>query len=69
MNKNVGGIDKTLRIIAGIVLLALTFVLANENGLWLWGLIGIIPLATGLLSRCPIYPLLGFSSCPLKRSE
>ncbi len=36
MKANVGGIDKTLRIVAGIVLLALVFVLKNEDGLWLW---------------------------------
>ncbi|MDO9067890.1 MAG: DUF2892 domain-containing protein, partial [Deltaproteobacteria bacterium] len=43
MKANVGGIDKVLRIAAGIVLLALTFVLKGEDGLWLWGLIGIVP--------------------------
>ena len=67
MTKNVGGIDKLLRISAGVVLLALTFVLANDDGLWLWGLIGIVPLVTGLVGWCPFYPLLGYSSCPLKK--
>jgi len=67
MKKNVGGIDKLLRISAGVVLLVLTFVLANDDGLWLWGLIGIVPLVTGLVGWCPFYPLLGYSSCPLKK--
>jgi hypothetical protein len=67
MKANVGGIDKILRIVAGIVLLALTFVLKDETGLWLWGLIGIVPLATGLMGWCPFYPLLGMNSCPSKR--
>ena len=67
MKANVGGIDKLLRIVAGIVLLALTFVLKDETGLWLWGLIGIVPLATGLMGWCPFYPLIGLNSCPSKR--
>ena len=67
MKANVGGIDKLLRIAAGMVLLALTFVLGGEKGLWLWGLIGIVPLATGLMGWCPFYPLLGLNSCPSKR--
>ena len=66
MNANVGGIDKLLRIVAGIVLLALTLVLRNEQGLWMWGLVGIVPLATGLMGWCPFYPLLGMNSCPAK---
>ena len=66
MKLNVGGIDKKLRIAVGIVLLALTFVL-NKDGLWLWGLIGIVPLVTGLTGWCPFYPALGLNSCPSKR--
>ena len=66
MKANVGGIDKILRIVAGVVLLALTFVLKTDQGLWLWGLIGIVPLATGLIGWCPFYPLLGLNSCPNK---
>ena len=63
-NTNVGGIDRALRIIVGLVLLALIFVGPKT---W-WGLIGIIPLVTGLFSTCPLYSLLGFSSCPLKKA-
>jgi len=66
MKANVGGIDKLLRIVVGIVLLALTFVLKTEQGLWMWGLIGIVPLATGLMGWCPFYPLIGLNSCPSK---
>lgn len=61
MKANVGGIDRTLRIVLGVVLLALCFV--PQVG-W-WGLIGLLPLATGLMRFCPLYPLLGFSTCPL----
>ncbi len=59
MNKNVGGIDKTLRIIVGIIIIALGVV----NGSLL-GLIGIIPLLTGIIGWCPLYiPFKINSSC------
>ncbi|MHB1590601.1 MAG: YgaP family membrane protein [Sulfuricella sp.] len=69
MKANVCGIDKILRIVAGIVLLALVFVLKNEDGLWLWGLIGIVPLATGLMGWCPAYSILGMNTCPMKEKK
>ncbi len=58
MNLNVGGIDKILRITVGIVLIGLT--VTDVIGVWGW--IGIVPLATGLINWCPLYPLAGFSS-------
>lgn len=63
MTKNVGGVDKWLRIVAGVVLLALG--LFGPLG-W-WGAIGIVPLATGLMGNCPVYSLLGFNTHPLGR--
>jgi hypothetical protein len=63
MEMNVGGLDKWLRIVAGIVLLSLVFILKEGDSLWLWGLIGVIPLATGLLGRCPLYPIIGVNTC------
>ena len=63
MSFNVGGIDRILRIVAGIVLIALT--LMGTIGVWGW--IGVVPLATGLFRFCPIYPLLGMSTCPMKK--
>lgn len=62
MRSNVGSIDRTLRILAGIALLALVMVLEG-NARWL-GLIGIVPLATGLFGYCPAYALFGLSTCP-----
>lgn len=59
--KNVGGLDRGLRIIVGLVLIALA---ATGTVGW-WGWLGVVPLATGLLRFCPLYPLLGISSCPL----
>lgn len=64
MKANVGGIDRALRIIVGIVLIALA---ATGTVGW-WGWLGIVPLATGLLGSCPMYSIFGLNSCPLKRS-
>jgi hypothetical protein len=64
MKLNVGGIDKLVRIIVGLGLLALVFVL-ESNLRWL-GLIGVVPLITGLVGYCPLYSLLGLSTCPAK---
>ena len=63
MRPNVGGVDRVLRIVLGIVLLSLTW-LVDGDLRWI-GLLGIVPLATGLISWCPIYPLLGLNTCPM----
>jgi len=63
-NVNEGNIDRILRVIVGLALLGAYFFMANAS---VWLLIGIIPLATGLLGWCPIYRMLGFSTCPMKR--
>ena len=62
MKANVGGIDKGLRIVAGVALLGLG--VAGVLPLFI-GLIGIVPLATGLLGWCPAYTLFGLNTCPL----
>lgn len=62
MKTNEGTIDRTLRIVAGLVLIALT--LTGTIGMWGW--IGIVPVITGALGWCPAYTLLGFSTCPIK---
>jgi hypothetical protein len=59
MKRNVGSIDRSLRVIAGLALLSLT--VAGPQSLW--GLLGLVPLATGLLGSCPAYSLLGTSTC------
>ena len=56
---NVGGFDRLLRIVVGIALLALVFVGPKT----LWGLIGIVPLVTGIFKTCPLYNLLGINTC------
>lgn len=65
MMKNVGTIDRILRIVIGLVLLSLLFLL-DGNARW-FGLIGIVPLATAGLSWCPLYTLLGIRTCPAGR--
>jgi hypothetical protein len=64
MKTNVGGIDRILRIVLGLALIALT--LSGTIGAWGW--IGVVPLATAAFGFCPLYTMLGFSSCPTKRS-
>lgn len=64
MKVNVGGIDKALRIVAGLILIALA--IAGIGSPWTW--IGVVPLLTGLVGFCPVYPLLGISTCPMKQS-
>lgn len=62
MKSNVGGIDRILRIAAGVALIGAT--LAGAIGPWGW--LGVVPLATGLINFCPLYSVLGFSTCPVK---
>lgn len=64
---NVGTIDRVLRIGFGLVLLALFFLFPDASWRY-FALVGIVPLLTGLFSTCPLYGLLGVSTCPMKRS-
>ena len=59
MNCNVGGFDRALRIVVGLVLVGL----AATNVIGVWGWIGVVPLATGLFRFCPLYPIVGINSC------
>ena len=61
MKANVGGIDRTLRIIVGLVLLSLLFILEG-NARW-WGLVGFLPLLTGIVGWCPAYVPFHLSTC------
>jgi hypothetical protein len=58
MKANVGGVDKWLRIAAGLALIA--WALAGGPA---WALIGVVPLATGVFNFCPVYRLLGMNTC------
>ncbi|WP_027853693.1 YgaP family membrane protein [Marinobacterium litorale] len=55
MKANVGGIDRILRIVVGLALIAATL----AGALPVWGWIGVVPLLTGLVSFCPVYSLIG----------
>jgi hypothetical protein len=63
MNKNVGGIDRTLRIVIGLALISA----AATSTIGLWGYIGVLPLITGLFGWCPPYAIFGFNTCALKK--
>ncbi|HOB65363.1 DUF2892 domain-containing protein [Ottowia sp.] len=63
MKLNVGGIDRILRIVVGLMLIAL----AAMGKIGWWGWLGVIPLATGLFRFCPAYTLLGMNTCPMNR--
>lgn len=60
MTKNVGSIDKTIRTVAGLALIALAIM--DVGTPWTW--IGVLPLITGLMGTCPAYSLLGVNTCP-----
>jgi len=62
MKTNVGGIDKILRIAAGVGLILWA---ATGGPVWAW--IGVLPLATGLMGWCPAYTLIGLNTCPAKK--
>ncbi|NJN45213.1 MAG: DUF2892 domain-containing protein [Candidatus Competibacteraceae bacterium] len=59
MQKNSGTLDRSLRVIAGLALIALT--ITDTVGPWGW--IGVVPLVTGLVGWCPAYRLLGIKTC------
>ncbi len=61
---NVGSIDRILRVVLGIALIALT--LTGTIGVWGW--LGVVPLLTAALGSCPVCTMLGLSTCPMKRT-
>ncbi len=65
MIRNEANWDRILRVFLGVLLLSLILVGPKT---W-WGLIGAVPLLTGLVGYCPLYQLLGFSSCPVDSSR
>lgn len=61
--RNEGTLDRILRVVAGAALISLAFVGPQTA----WGWVGLVPLITGLLGNCPVYSLLGISTCPANR--
>lgn len=62
MKSNVGGIDRILRIAIGAALI----ILAATGSVGWWGWLGVVPLLSGLVGVCPMYRLLGLSTCPIR---
>jgi O-antigen ligase len=64
MTKNIGNIERIVRIMGGLVLIAL----AATGTVGVWGWLGLVPLATGLVGWCPPYSLLGINTCKNKNT-
>ncbi|MEN3044206.1 MAG: DUF2892 domain-containing protein [Candidatus Hydrothermales bacterium] len=62
MKKNVGGIDRWIRIILGIIIIFLGIYFKS-----LWGIIGLVPLITGIIGFCPLYLPFGISTCKINK--
>lgn len=62
MERNVGDVERVVRVVAGLAILSLVFVGPQS----LWGLLGIVPILTGLTGWCPPYQLLGINTCKRK---
>jgi hypothetical protein len=63
--RNEAKIERVIRVVAGLGLLSLVFVGPQTP----WGWIGVVPLVTGLIGSCPVYTLLGISTCPMKETS
>lgn len=63
MSQNAGPVDRTARVLLGLILLSLVFIGPQTP----WGLIGLVPLVTGLLGFCPLYKVFGFNTCPITK--
>jgi hypothetical protein len=64
MKANVGGIDRILRIVVGLALIAWALM---GGPVWAW--IGVVPLATAAIGFCPLYPLIGMNTCPANKKS
>ena len=59
MKTNEGLLDRVLRVVVGVGILSLAFVGPKTP----WGYVGIVPLVTGIIGMCPLYPVLGINTC------
>ena len=67
MGKNVGRVDRWIRILIGLVLLSM--LLFVEGNLEWWSLLGLVPLLTAAVGRCPLYSLCGVRTCPVEKEK
>jgi hypothetical protein len=64
MTQNIGDIERIVRIVGGLILIAL----AATGTVGVWGWLGLVPLVTGLVGWCPPYSLLGINTCKNKNT-
>jgi len=64
MKVNEGSLDRILRVLAGLALIAWAAMFGGP--VWAW--IGLVPLATGAIGMCPLYSMLGINTCPVKNT-
>ena len=67
MNRNVGSVDRAVRVLIGLGLLAFALYSGYQYA-WI-GYIGIVPILTAVFSSCPLYSVLGLSTCAVKRAS
>lgn len=65
MKINEGGLDRAVRVVVGLGILALAFVGPKTP----WAYVGLVPLLTGLVGFCPLYSLLGLNTCPARKAD
>ncbi|WP_029011066.1 YgaP family membrane protein [Azospirillum halopraeferens] len=65
MPTNLGAVDRALRAIVGLILIALVFVGPQTA----WGWVGLVPLLTAVIGFCPAYTLIGLRTCPVSRDK
>lgn len=65
MKTNEGAVDRTIRVLVGLILISLVVVGPQTA----WGYLGFIPLLTGLFGYCPLYSVFGFNTCPMKSKK
>jgi hypothetical protein len=69
MSANVGTVDRALRFVFGLVLIAYAIPIGFPHTGWNWvGWIGVVPILTAVFSFCPAYSLLGMSTCPAAKT-
>lgn len=68
MSKNVGNVDRALRLVVGIALIAFAAKIGFPDTGWNWiGWVGVVPILTALVGTCPLYSVLGLSTCATAR--
>jgi hypothetical protein len=64
MSRNIGALDRVMRVIIGLVLVAYAVPVGFSSTGWNWvGWIGVVPLLTAAIGFCPLYRVMGISSC------